>query len=117
MPDVRIGIVGPVFGTSTLNYGLIENEEKVTEVQESEIIGGDGDIVGVDQFGKKINVTFEYLFRAALGPDETDVGTGVAITSPETATVIFVRLVTESRTKAPGYKMIRVEGTRWPDLL
>ncbi len=117
MPEVRIGIAGPVFGTSTLAFGLIESEEKTTEVEESEIRGGDGDIVGVDQFGKKTTVSFDYTFRNGTGPDAADVGTGATIASPETATAIFVRSATESFSKAPGYKTIRIEGTEWPDLL
>lgn len=117
MSETRIGIAGPVFGTSTLAYGIIENEEKETAVEESEIRGGDGDIVGVDQYGKKTNVTFEYTYRSAAGPDEDDVGSGSTITSPETSTSIYVRSATDARAKAPGYRTQRVEGTSWPDLL
>ena len=117
MSATRIGAAGPVFGTSTLAYGIIENEEKTTEVEESEIRGGDGDIIGVDQYGKKTTVSFEYTYRSPDGPDEDDVGTGATIASPETATAIYVRSATETRPKAPGYKTIRVEGTSWPDLL
>jgi len=117
MSSTRIGIAGPVFGTSTLAYGIIENEEKGTEVEESEIRGGDGDIVGVDQYGKKTTVSFEYTYRTGDGPDEDDVGSGSTITSPETATSIYVRSATDTRPKAPGYQTIRVEGTSWPDLL
>ena len=117
MSATRIGITGPVFGTSTLAYGIIENEEAATEVQESEIVGGDGDIVGVDQFGKKTNVNCEYIFRDGTGPDADDVGTGATITSPETATAIYVRSATRSHSKAPGLRMQRIEGTEWPDLL
>lgn len=117
MSSQRIGVTGPVFGTSTLAYGMIENEEVTTEVEESEIRGGDGDIIGVDQYGKKTTVTFEYTFRSAAGPDADDVGTGSTISSPETSTSIYVRSATETRPKAPGYKTIRIEGTSWPDLL
>jgi len=60
MSETRIGVAGPVFGTKTLAYGIIENEELSTEVEESEIRGGNGDIIGVDQFGKKTNVSFEW---------------------------------------------------------
>jgi len=117
MADVRIGISGPVFGTSTESYGIIENEEKTTEVQESEIIGGDGDIVGVDQYGKKVNVSFDFTYRASGGVTHTDVGSGSTIASPETATSIYVRSVSETFSKAPGYQTIRCEGSSWPDLL
>jgi len=117
MADVRIGVTGPVFGTQTLAYGMIENEEKTTEVEESEIRGGDGDIIGVDQYGKKTTVSFEYTYRDNTGPDLDDVGSGSTISSPETATDIYVRSATESHNKAPGYKTVRVEGTEWPDLL
>lgn len=117
MSATRIGITGPVFGTSTLAYGIIENEEKTTEVEESEIRGGDGDIIGVDQYGKKTTASFEYTYRASGGADEDDVGSGSTITSPETSTAIYVRTATETRPKAPGYKTISVEGTSWPDLL
>jgi len=117
MSATRIGITGPVFGTQTLAYGLIENEEKTTEVEESEIRGGDGDIVGVDQYGKKTTVSFEYTFRAGGGPGLSDVGSGSTVTSPETATSIYLRSATESFSKAPGYKTVRCEGTEWPDLL
>ena len=117
MGATRIGIAGPVFGTSTLAYGLIESEEKTREVEESEIRGGDGDIVGVDQFGEKTTVNFDYTFRDNTGPDLDDVGTGSTISSPETATAIYVRSATESHSKAPGYKTIRVEGTSFPNLL
>ena len=117
MSSQRIGIAGPVFGTSTQAWGLIENEEKTTEVQESEIIGGDGDIVGVDQYGKKTNVSFDFTYRAAGGAAASDVGSGSTITSPETSTAIYVRSFTQSHSKAPGYRTDRVEGTEWPDLL
>ena len=117
MSDVRIGVTGPVFGTSTLAYGIIENEEKSTEVEESEIRGGDGDIIGVDQYGKKTTVSFEYTYRSAAGPDADDVGSGSTISSPETSTDIYVRSATETHPKAPGYKTVRIEGTEWPDLL
>lgn len=117
MSATRIGIAGPVFGTSTLAYGIIENEEKTTEVEESEIRGGDGDIVGVDQYGKKTTVTFEYTYRAAGGAGASDVGSGNTITSPETSTSIYVRSATQTHPKAPGYRTDRVEGTEWPDLL
>ena len=79
--------------------------------------GGDGDIIGVDQYGKKVTVNFEYTYRAATGPDEDDVGTGSTISSPETATDIYIRSATETRPKAPGYKTLRIEGSEWPDLL
>lgn len=117
MTATRIGVTGPVFGTSTQAWGIIENEELGTEVEESEIRGGDGDIIGVDQFGKKSPVTFEFTFRAAGGPSASDVGSGSTITSPETATAIYVRSATQSRSKAPGYRTDRIEGTSWPDLL
>jgi len=117
MSATRIGVSGPVFGTSTLAYGIIENEEKTTEVEESEIRGGDGDIIGVDQYGKKTSVSFEYTYRAVGGAAFSDVGSGSTITSPETSTSIYLRSVTETRPKAPGYKTIRAEGTEWPDLL
>ena len=117
MPDQRIGITGPVFGTSTLAYGIIENEESTTEVEESEIRGGDGDIIGVDQYGKKTTVSFEYTFRASGGPSSADVGSGSTITSPEGGVEIYVRSSTSTRPKAPGYLTVRIEGTAWPDLL
>ena len=117
MSETRIGITGPVFGTNTLAYGIIENEEKTTEVEESEIRGGDGDIIGVDQYGKKTTVSFEYTWINGDGPDDDDVGTGVTITSPETSTAIYVRSSSETYSKAPSYKTQRVEGTSWPDLL
>jgi hypothetical protein len=117
MANVRIGYSGPVFGTTNQAYGLIQSEEANTEVQESEIIGGDGDIVGVDQYGKKTTVSFEYMYAAATGPDADDVGTGSTITSPETSTAIYVRSATRSHSIAPGYRMQRIEGTEWPDLL
>ena len=117
MSATRIGVAGPVFGTSTNAWGMVENEEKTTEVQESEITGGDGDIIGVDQYGKKTTVSFEYTFRAAGGAGLTDVGSGSTITSPETSTAIYVRSATEAHAKAPGYKTVRCEGTSWPDLL
>jgi len=117
MSATRIGITGPVFGTSTQAWGLIENEEITTEVQESEITGGNGDIVGVDQYGKKTTVSLEYTFRATGGPDADDVGSGSTVTSPETSTAFYVRSASETRPKAPGYKTLRCEGTSWPDLL
>lgn len=117
MADVRIGVTGPVFGTTTLAYGIIQNEEATTEVEESEIRGGDGDIIGVDQYGKKTTVSFEYLYRSAAGPDADDVGSGSTITAPETSTSIYVRSATRTHSVAPGYRMQRIEGTEWPDLL
>lgn len=117
MSATRIGVAGPVFGTSTNAWGIVENEELTTEVEESEIRGGDGDIIGVDQYGKKSPVTFEFTYRAAGGTSASDVGSGSTINSPETATAIYVRSHTQTRNKAPGYRTDRVEGTSWPDLL
>lgn len=116
MPEQRIGIAGPVFGTGTHAWGIIENEEKTTEVQESKLTDGDGDIIAVDQYSKEILVSFEFTFRGAGGPDEDDVGSGSTITSPETSTAIYVRSVTETRPKAPGYQTLRVEGSSWPEM-
>jgi hypothetical protein len=106
-----------VFGTTTQAWGVIENEERTEEVQESELTGGDGDIIAVDQHGKKITVTFDYTYRAAGGASESDVGSGTAILSPETSTIIYVRSASRTHSKAPGYRTDRIEGTRWPDLL
>lgn len=117
MGEQRIGVTGPVFGTTTLAYGIIESEEATTEVQESEIVGGDGDIIGVDQYGKKTNVSFEYTYRSDAGPDADDVGSGSVIVSPETATSIYVKSAGQSYSKAPGYKTQKIDGTEWPDLL
>lgn len=117
MATQRIGITGPVFGTSTETYGIVETEEKTTEVEEQELSGGDGDIVGVDQYSKRVRVTGEYTYRAAGGPDEDDVQSGSTITTPETSTSIYIRSITDRYSKAPGYRTIAFEGTEWPDLL
>lgn len=116
MGATRIGIAGPVFGTGTQSWGIIENEEKTTEVQESKLTDGDGDIIAVDQYSKEILVSFEYTYRDTGGPDETAVGSGNTIASPETATDIYVRSATETRPKAPGYKTLRIEGSSWPEM-
>ena len=116
MSAQRIGAAGPVFGTSTNAWGIVENEEVTTEVEESEIRGGDGDIIGVDQYGKKTTVSFDYTYRSADGTDADDVGSGSTITSPESSTAIYVRSATAAYNKAPGYRSQRIEGTSWPDL-
>ena len=117
MSAVRIGEAGPIFGTTDVAYGYIESVEKSTEVQESEITDGDGDIVGVDQYGKKTNVSFEYTFRAIGGPGEASVGAGTTITVPDLGGECYVRTATETKSKAPGYLTYRIEGTIWPDLI
>ena len=118
MSAVRIGDIGPIFGTTDQTYGYIESVEKTKEVQESEITNGQGDIVGVDQFGGKTNVSFEYTFQSITGAvDESDVGTGVVITVPDLGGDAYVRSATVSKSKAPGYLTYRIEATIWPDLI
>ena len=122
MATARIGESGPIFGTTDQSYGVIENVEATTEVNEEELTDGDGDIIAVDQHGKKTTCTFEYTYKtSADGPDLTDVGTGTAINVPDGGTygipsTIYLRSATATRSKAPGYLTIRCEGTSWPSL-
>ena len=117
MPEQRVGIAGPRWGTGPDPvYGIVDSEEKETAVEESNIVAGDGDIIGSDYHGKIRNYRFDFMFKDATGlPGHDLVGTGTLITLPLTGDDCRVVRATETYTKA-GYRAFSLEARGYPDL-
>ena len=122
MANTLLGLTGVVYGTIGDAQIIVENIRETFSGSVEELTDGDGDIIAVDQHGKKTTCTFEYTYKtSADGPDLTDVGTGSTISVPDGGTygipsTIYLRSATATRSKAPGYLTIRCEGTSWPSL-
>jgi len=119
MPTQRIGASGPKFGTIDEIYGIFENIEYTTDVEETELMDGDSDVTAVDQHTKRTRITGEFTFKADSGIVESDVGSGSAVTINESDPDInkdgYVRSWSAAKTKG-DYKKIRFEATSWPNL-
>jgi len=119
MSTQRIGGTGPKFGTVDETYGIFENIEKTTDVEETELLDGDADVYAVDQHTKRTKVSGEFTFKAASGIIVTDVGSGSAVTVNTTDTEMTTSAYIKSFSlrKAKGdYMKISFEGTSWPSL-
>lgn len=119
MSTQRIGLPGPQFGTIDETYGIFENIEVVTEVEETELMDGDSDVTAVDQHTKRIRVTAEFTWKAAGSPQAADVGSGstVAINASDSDINQAAYLRSFALVKSKGdYRKSRIEATNWPDL-
>jgi len=119
MSTQRIGGTGPKFGTIDETYGIFENIEKTTDVEETELLDGDGDVYAVDQHTKRTRVSGEFTFKAASGIVVSDVGSGSAVTVNTTDTEMSTSAYIKSFAyrKAKGdYMKVSFEGTSWPSL-
>ena len=119
MATTRIGASGPKFGTIDETYGIFENIEYTTDVEETELMDGDGDVTAVDQHTKRTRITGEFTYKANSGIIETDVGSGSLVTINGTDADInkqgYVRSYNRVKTKG-AYMKIRFEATSWPNL-
>ncbi len=119
MATQRIGLSTPVFGTVDETEGIFENVEYTTEVEETELLDGDGDVTAVDQHTKRTRITGEFTYKADSGITESDVGSGSVVNICPTDSDInltgYLRAYTRVKTKA-DYMKIRFEATSWPNL-
>jgi len=118
MAKVRIGIAGPEFGTIDETEAIYENIEITTDVEETELPDGDGDIVAVDQHTKRVRVTGEVTYKAAGEVAAADVGSGSLVTINASDSEIdqecYIRSFSLAKAKG-DYRKHRFEGTNWPD--
>jgi len=119
MPTQRIGATGPKFGTIDETYGIFENVEYTTDVEETELLDGDSDVTAVDQHTKRTRISGEFTYKADSGITESDVGSGSLVTINGTDTDInqegYIRSYSRVKTKG-DYMKIRFEATSWPNL-
>jgi len=119
MPTQRIGASGPQFGTIDETYGIFENIEYTTDVEETELLDGDSDVTAVDQHTKRTRITGEFTYKADSGIIETDVGSGSVVSINASDSDItqdgYVRSYSRAKTKG-DYMKIRFEATSWPNL-
>jgi len=119
MATQRIGLSTPAFGTIDETYGIFENVEFTTDVEETELLDGDSDVTGVDQHTKRTRITGEFTFKADSTIIESTVGNGSAIAINASDSEItksgYVKSYSRVRTKG-DYMKIRFEATSWPNL-
>jgi hypothetical protein len=119
MATQRIGESGPVFGTVDTAYAVLENIDATTDVEETELMDGDMDVIAVDQHTKRQKLTAELTTKGAGGPAGTDVGSGatfdVGAGQGLSFSSVYLKSVGEAKAKGE-YKKVRVEGTFWPNL-
>jgi len=114
----RIGGAGPIFGTTDKTYGIFQSVDEATAVEEFPVPRGDGEVYAVEQFGKTIAYSFEYTYITTGGPDEDDVGTGVAVTLTNPKGVektAYVKSITD-RASIGAMVVVSGEATNWPFL-
>ena len=126
MADTLIGDSDLTFGiTETGTIGYFESLEYDASVEILEVVDGDGDIVSVDFYGKKIAVsgTFAYTANSDANDPADKIGTGTTITigqSPvgdgfSSASTIYVTKVRQSFSNTDVLK-VEFEGMYWPNL-
>ena len=119
MSTQRIGASGPKFGTIDEVYGIFENIEYTTDVEETELLDGDSDVTAVDQHTKRTRISGEFTYKADSTIIESTVGSGstVAINSSDSdiTKTGYVRSYSRAKTKG-DYMKIRFEATSWPNL-
>lgn len=120
MATQRIGESGPIFGTIDELFAVLENIENVTDVEETELMDGDSDVIAVDQHTKRQKLTAELTYKASGVPLATNVGSGVLFDVNPTEsglefTEVYLRSVSQGKAKGE-YMKVRVEGTFWPFL-
>lgn len=119
MATQRIGAAGPQFGTIDETYGIFENVEITTDVEETELLDGDSDVTAVDQHTKRTRASWEFTYKASGGPAAANVGSGSLVTINATDSDINQQVYVRSYSlvKAKGdYRKDRGEGTSWPNL-
>lgn len=119
MPTQRIGAAGPKFGTIDETYGIFENIEFTTDVEETELLDGDSDVTAVDQHTGRTRISGEFTFKADSTITEATVGSGstVVINGSDTDITKTGYMRSYSRVKTKGdYMKIRFEATSWPNL-
>lgn len=119
MPTQRIGESAPKFGTIDEVYGYFESIEFTTEVEETELMDGDGDVTAVDQHTKRTRITAEFTFRADSTITESTVGSGSTVvingSDSDITKTGYVRSYGRVKTKG-DYMKVRIEATVWPFL-
>ena len=76
MATQRIGESAPIFGTIDELFAVLENINPVTDVEETELLDGDSDVIAVDQHTKRQKITAELTTKAAGFPLAANVGSG-----------------------------------------
>lgn len=119
MATQRIGASGPKFGTIDETYGIFENIEFTTDVEETELLDGDSDVTAVDQHTGRTRISGEFTFKADSTITEATVGSGSLVTINGSDADItkqgYMRSYTRVKTKG-DYMKIRFEATSWPNL-
>jgi hypothetical protein len=120
MATQRIGESGPIFGTIDETFAVLENIDTTTDVEETELMDGDLDVIAVDQHTKRQKLTAELTYKASGVPLAANVGSGALFdVNPTDSDLEFTSVYLKSvgAAKAKGeYKKVRVEGTFWPNL-
>lgn len=119
MATQRIGASGPSFGTIDETYGIFENIEFTTDVEETELLDGDSDVTAVDQHTKRTKISGEFTYKADSTITESVVGNGsaIAINSSDSDMTKSGYVKSYGRAKSKGdYMKIRFEATSWPNL-
>jgi hypothetical protein len=119
MGTQRIGLSGPKFGTIDETYGIFDNIEFTTEVEETELLDGDSDVTAVDQHTKRTRISGEFVYKANSSITEAAVGNGssVSINAADSDVTKSGYIRSYSRVKSKGdYMKIRFEATSWPNL-
>jgi len=118
--SVRIGAAGPVWGTTDVAWGIINNWDNDTTVDEAKLMRGDNEVYAVEQHSKEVAKNFEYTVINGTGPDADDVGTGTAITitDPESGGTEGTAYVKRAnlRWQKGDFKSYSIESTFWPYL-
>ena len=119
MATQRIGGAQPQFGTIDEAYGIFENVEVVTEVEETELMDGDSDVFAVDQHTRRVRSSGEFTFKttAIINPAAVGSGTSIQVNASDSDInqLAFLRSFTLSKSKG-DYRKGRFEGTDWPFL-
>jgi len=119
MATKRIGASGPSFGTIDETYGIFENIEFTTDVEETELMDGDSDVTAVDQHTKRTRISGEFTYLSDATITESTVGNGSAVSVNASDSDItksgYIRSYSRVKTKG-DYMKIRFEATSWPSL-
>ena len=95
MATILVGVSGPEFGVEDESWGFIQNLSQSFEMNEEELIDGDGDIVAAAYHGKKGEVTFDFVIKTEADiPDHTAIGGLLTLIAADFS--IYVRQVTKT---------------------
>lgn len=110
---IKIGDPALTWGTEDETFGYTSNVTSDENVQEFEQQRGDGETVAVEQFGKRIDLTFDYAH--ILDGPEGQVGTGTAITLTDAEFPGDYYVKSASKTRSIGAYMTQtIQATNWP---